>query len=120
MRTPTLAQDGWCLEDGEERHRDAPETFLIPEREIRESLRPGDFAKLIFKISLDDREDTEVVERMWVLVREQGPIGYIGILDSETSSIAENESFWRGTEIPFEPRHIIAIHEANSTSLEIT
>jgi len=30
MREPDFDRDGWCLEDGEERHREAPDKFWIP------------------------------------------------------------------------------------------
>jgi hypothetical protein len=32
MREPHIDIDGWCLEDGEERHHAAPDTFWIPDR----------------------------------------------------------------------------------------
>lgn len=45
------------LLNGEQRHRECPDTFWIPSRKLRTSLRAGDHAKLVF----DDQE------RMWVL-----------------------------------------------------
>jgi hypothetical protein len=53
MRLPDLERDGWCLDDGEERHRASPKTFEIPEEDIRHGLIPGDFAQLIFRIGFD-------------------------------------------------------------------
>ena len=41
MRAPDFEQDGWCLDDGEERHRAAPATFGIPDLAVRNSC-PGD------------------------------------------------------------------------------
>ena len=119
MRQPDLGVDGWCLEDGEQYHRRAPTTFPIPDLEVRQILQPGDFAKLIFKIAVDDDDDPEAFERMWVIVRERIPGGYLGVLDNEPSAIAENGEFWRGSELPFEPKHIIAVEHANAESLAL-
>ncbi len=119
MRAPDFELDGWCLEDGEQRHRETPSTFPIPDLQVREILQPGDFAKLIFKIAVDDDNDPEPIERMWVIVRERTPTGYIGMLDNEPSAISENDQFWRGSELPFEPRHIIAVQHANPDSLAL-
>jgi hypothetical protein len=56
------------------------------------------------------------VERMWVIIHERIPGGYIGMLDNKSSFIAENEYFWVGSEVPFEYRHIINIAPANEES----
>ncbi len=119
MREPELDSDGWCLENGEQYHANAPTTFWIPDLQQRESLEPGDLAKLIFQISVDDVAEPVAVERMWVLVRERTPSGYLGVLDNEPSSIAENDEFWLGTEIPFAPHHIIDISEKDLKSIEL-
>ena len=55
---------------------------------------------------------------MWVIVREQRGDYYLGMLDNRPGSIAENDSFWLGTELPFEARHIVAVAHANEASLE--
>ena len=59
MRAPDFETDGWCLDDGEERHREAPDTFWIPDLEMRRVLRRGDFAKLIFRIAVAGNEEVE-------------------------------------------------------------
>lgn len=115
MRAPDLDSDGWCLEDGEDRHRAAPATFHIPDLAVRRALQPGDLAKLIFMIEVED-DDCVAVERMWVIVRERTPTGYVGMLDNEPHSIAENNQFWCGTELPFEYRHIIAVAKSSERS----
>ncbi|WP_374660654.1 hypothetical protein, partial [Phenylobacterium sp.] len=56
MREPDFEGDGWCLDDGEELHREAPSKFWIPSADERERLQPGDHAKLIFRISIDNDE----------------------------------------------------------------
>jgi hypothetical protein len=119
MRLPKLDVDGWCLEDGEEYHRNAPTTFWIPELSERQQLQPGDLVKLIFQIAIDDPEDDVAIERMWVIVRERVPGGYLGILDNEPSSIDENDQLWLGTEFPFQPKHIINIDDPNDETLRV-
>ncbi|MBJ6120454.1 hypothetical protein [Sphingomonas mollis] len=119
MRMPDWSTDGWCLEDGEQRASAAPATFEIPSRELRQTLKPGDLAKLIFRIAVDDADGDDAVERMWVVVRERHPFGYVGVLDNQPSAIAKNDSLWSGTELPFEFRHIIAVDHATSESMNI-
>jgi hypothetical protein len=122
MRLPDLEKDGWGLEDGEQRNREAPKTFLIPHLALRKILRPGDFAKLIFEIAVEGEAHAPVerhVERMWVIIRARTPGGYIGMLDNEPRCIPENDRLWLGTEIPFEYRHIIAVRHGNEASLAL-
>ena len=49
FRLATIETDGWTLESAEARHAKTPETFQIPERAARESLKAGDAAKLLFE-----------------------------------------------------------------------
>ena len=119
MRDPSWEIDGWELDNGEDYHRDAPETFWIPEREHREALYPGDYAKLIFRISVDSEDDPVSVERMWVLVRERTPSGYLGLLRNEPDSIGQNDELWLDTELPFRPEHIIDIQSADEESVDL-
>lgn len=109
MREPDFEEDGWCLDDGEECHREAPDTFWLPELKDRESLQPGYLVKLIFRISVDNDEEPVAVERMWVIVRERVGNQYLGILDNDPYAINENDEFWSGVELPFSPRHVIDI-----------
>ncbi len=119
MREPNIDLDGWCLDNGEDCHRAAPSTFWIPPLEDRESLQPGDLAKLIFRISVDDPAEPVAVERMWVLVRERIPGGYLGILDNNPYAISENDEFWSGIELPFEPHHVINIDERDEKTVAL-
>ena len=119
MREPNLEVDGWCLDDGEAYHADAPETFCIPVRQRREALQPGDYAKLIFRIDVEDTAEENDVERMWVLVRERTSGGYLGVLDNEPLGIAMNDEFWRGTELPFSAHHIIDINIKDAKSVAL-
>lgn len=119
MREPDFEVDGWCLEDGEAYHAEAPDTFWQPERSRRETLQPGDIAKLIFRISVENEEENVAVERMWVLVREVVPGGYLGVLDNEPDAIAENDEFWLGTELPFAAKHVINIEERDANTIAL-
>jgi hypothetical protein len=118
MRTPDLEKDGWRLHDGEQRNREAPEAFLIPDLALRKILQPGDFAKLIFEIAMEG-DEYPAVERMWVIIRERTPSGYIGMLDNEPDSISENKRFWVGTEMPFDYRHIISVRHGDEASIAL-
>jgi hypothetical protein len=121
VRHPDLSVDGWRLEDGEELNREFPETFRIPGRAVREALQPGDFAKLVFAFAVegDDGENLQEVDRMWVVVRERSAGGYLGQLDNEPTAICENDAFWLGAELPFEPRHVIDVEHGNDASVAL-
>ncbi|TYC89901.1 DUF2314 domain-containing protein [Novosphingobium sp. BW1] len=114
MRDADLHTDGWCLEDGEAYHASAPDTFAIPSRADRENLWPGDLVKLIFRIQVDSAKGPVAFERMWVLVRERRPDGYLRVRDNDPSSIGENEELWSGSELPFRARHVIAIDRGDA------
>jgi hypothetical protein len=117
MRQPDLFHDGWSLDNGEVLNRAHPDSFEIPNAAVREILQPGDWAKLIFRINVDDAETPAAVERMWVLVTQRLPAGYLGVLDNEPRSIQPNDDFWLGAELPFEPRHIIDVQGGDDDSV---
>ena len=94
----------YSLEDGEESHRNAPETFEIPARSAREDLRPGQIVKLMFNIALDGEP---TVERMWVIVEARDGDAYIGALDNQPST---TDKMRPGMKVRFEPKHVINIH----------
>jgi hypothetical protein len=118
MREPDFELDGWCLEDGEAIHREAPKTFWIPDQARREGLQAGDLAKLIFRISVADKDEPVAVERMWVVVRERLSGSYLGILDNDPYAITENDDLWSGVEIPFAARHIIDVRPRDEDTIE--
>jgi hypothetical protein len=89
------------LEDGEEINRQYPNTFEIPTLGERKSLRPGDYAKIIFKPARG------FPERMWVKVVERTDPGYTGTL-SNTPAFMPGDM---GHIVTFEPKHIIDIME---------
>ena len=96
----------FVLESGVELHEESPDTFPLPPVQKRRSLKPGDLAKLVFRIT--DGEKV-CVERMWVIVRSATPEGYIGTLDNDPYCTQEMQS---GLEVEFSPDHVIGIDHA--------
>lgn len=98
----------YSLEDGEERHRQDPDTFEIPPRQTRENLQPGQIVKLMFAIRAGGNE---LVERMWVIVERCDGEEYIGALDNQPRS---TDKMVPGISIRFHAKHVIAIHPAKA------
>jgi hypothetical protein len=107
----TLEKDGWQLESAETRHAASPESFWIPARLRRETLRPGDGAKLLFRLQADTSASAAGgVERMWVIVRRRAGRLYLGVLDSTPAAPeAISARLARGTEVVFAPEHVADI-----------
>lgn len=95
----------FTLEDAEILNRENPDTFWIPSKERRENLVEGELVKLVF--NLTDGNQTQG-ERMWVLVKSVGSSGYLGVLDNDPYS---TDRIKAGSDIPFEPRHVIDIFD---------
>lgn len=83
-------------------------SFEIPAKEARTDLRPGDFAKLVFR-----RKGAG--ERMWVQVHQAERGCYRGELDSEPVVLPLEP----GRPIQFTPRNIIQIMPHRSDVLTI-
>lgn len=84
-----------------------PDRFKIPDLAERQSLSPGDAAKLLFDI--ETRENGVIdrdVHRMWVIVKARTESGYLGILDSDPG-FAENLTLAPGDLIAFGAEHVI-------------
>lgn len=92
------------LEDGESYHNEAPDTFKIPPRAARESLRANQIVKLMFHITADGESQ---VERMWVIVEGKDGGGYVGLLDNQPLA---TDKIRPGMRVRFQPRHVINIH----------
>jgi uncharacterized protein YegJ (DUF2314 family) len=90
------------LVSGVERHRIAPHTFEIPPQSARESLRPGDQAKLMFHFP-DEPPD----ERMWVIVKDVRPGYYVGVLNNYPLIHGMRLRF--GQKVQFHADHVIDI-----------
>lgn len=105
-------EDGWQLDDGEQRHRESPATFYLPSLQVRASLQPGQVVKLIFRIALADETapGSAAVERMWVIVEQPLQDGkYLGTFDNDPKCAAAIRA---GTAVVFEPKHVIQVHSA--------
>ena len=106
---PTLDEDGWQLENGVERHAEAPDTFEIPDESVRSRLVPTSDAKLIFTLRGPDGPQ---VERMWVQVTGYTDTGYIGVLNNKPRT--PGAPIVLGQTVEFDPNHIIdALPPAN-------
>ncbi len=94
----------YSLDDGEQRHREAPDTFKIPSLAARQALVPGQIVKLMFNITKDGESQ---VERMWVVVEDKDAHGYVGALDNRPVT---TDMMRPGMKVHFQPRHVINIH----------
>jgi Uncharacterized protein conserved in bacteria (DUF2314) len=99
----------FALEDGEEYHRRAPDTFEIPPLEMREELEPNQIVKLMFNISANGESQ---VERMWVIVRSKDADGYVGELDNQPVT---TDKMRPGLKVRFQPRHVISIYHKKAS-----
>ena len=80
---PTLDEHGWTLDNAEDRHAEAPDTFHIPSRDERESLTVGRRVQLLFLFVDDDRPSEFVnCEKMWVSINAVQNGRYTAILDN--------------------------------------
>lgn len=64
------------IDSGLERHQEHPETFWIPEDEVKDDLRPGDLVKLAWTVSRSPGE------RMWVRITDRDGDRLVGTLES--------------------------------------
>lgn len=74
--------DGWTIANAEELLQREDGVYWIPDADIRNALRPGDHAKVVFR-GHDQRLGDECIERMWVQTAEGGVTGYRGVLDNK-------------------------------------
>jgi len=96
----------WGLLDAEAQNESFPDTFPIPTRRERETLRTGDMVKLVFVLDPPPTEGPNA-ERMWVEVRKVYRDGsYDGWLTNEPVVIT---SLQASVLIAFEPRHVAGI-----------
>lgn len=112
MNTSTnVSQFATCkLANAEERHSRYPQSFYLPALKARQSIKPGQFAKLCFEINDDcAAECQDVDERMWVKVVEQTTTGYVGTLSNDPGLLKE---LHYGDTIHFGCEHIISIERA--------
>jgi hypothetical protein len=103
----TFDDDGWMLDDGEEKHSAHPDTFWIPNLEVRSNLEREDWAKLLFLFLASEPGQVGVRgERMWVEVEMKHGTYYRGRL---LNTPVYSDLVGLGTTLWFEPRHVIDI-----------
>jgi uncharacterized protein YegJ (DUF2314 family) len=107
MKLATYDDDTYELDDGEQMHEDAPETFYIPSLDQRHSLRVGDCVKLVFRMA-QPNTDILSVERMWVEITEVKESYYKGFIDNDPQGDVKVKC---GDIAIFQPKHVIAIYE---------
>jgi len=112
MNLPTYEKDHYELENSEDIHRECPDSFWIPEKEVRESLAPGNIVKLIFRMEETKGSDDVSVERMWVETTRIHQGFYEGILDNDP---AGSDCVQCGQTVYFRACHIIDIYEEQNT-----
>jgi uncharacterized protein YegJ (DUF2314 family) len=89
------------LANTEERSEQSQGRFWLPALEDRQTLRPGDYAKIIFETAIISGE------RMWVEVVTKTPEGrYLGILDNIPVVVLAVK---RGDMIEFGPENVCEI-----------
>lgn len=89
--------------NGEVMSAQHPATFRIPDLKDRQSLRPGDHAKIGMTVSPGGGE------RFWVKVTEVSGSRYTGEVDNELVLVPME----LGEEIAFGPEHILSILREN-------
>jgi len=98
----------YTLVDGEGQNAVHPTTFLIPTKEERLNLRPGDLAKVIF----NPPSGQGYSERMWVKITEvREPGKYVGSLDNYPTN--PNLGLRFESTVEFEAKHVIQLHVVN-------
>ena len=104
--TKLSGEVSFTLDDGEELHRQFPDTFEIPEKSLRQNLKKGNIVKLVFLIKDETNSQTE---RMWVIVDEVKKNGYSGTLNNDPYCTDKIKS---GLKVNFEAKHVISIYTA--------
>jgi hypothetical protein len=109
----TLDDQGWMLDNAEDRLAHGDRLFWIPPRWQREHVEPGTHVKLIFQIAYATPEGqrTRQGERMWVAVDEQVADGWFrGRLDNDPKTtggrLSCDDVVW------FRAEHIIDLIDA--------
>jgi uncharacterized protein YegJ (DUF2314 family) len=109
---PDYDRDGFYLENAVMRSRLWPESFSIPEAEVRNSLTPGQLVKMDFTFALESAEkDGSETERMWVIVKESCSDHWIGILDNDPRF---HDRIASGYELHFHPDHVVAVWQSDA------
>ena len=112
MELPSYDKDHYELDNCEETHKEFPDSYRIPERELRDNLKCGDLVKLVFR--MQEKENTNVVsvERMWVEVQDKVSGVYISRLDNDPLGDVHVKC---GQTVYFKAEHVNHIHEDENT-----
>lgn len=93
----------------------AMKAYLLP-RKDREGLEVGDFAELVFEVSVEAH--VPVAERMWVEVMGVDAKKYSGFLRSAPDTRDMQEAVQWGDLIEFKPIHVAAIRKSKDETSE--
>ena len=106
--SPTFEEHGWELESAEDRHAQAPDTFLIPDQEERTSLKIDQRVQLLFLfiVAAPDGTPEFQCEKMWVTIDVASDGSYQGTLDSCPAS---SKAVSPGDVISFGPQHVVSV-----------
>lgn len=94
------------LLDGEQRHREIPRSFVLPERSERENLPAGTLVELIFEGP--DSPQGAIGERLWAEIVRSEDGRYVGRLDNDPEIV---EGLHYNDEVEFGPEHVISIYD---------
>jgi hypothetical protein len=108
---PDYNRDGFYLEHAMMRSQLWPDTFRIPEADVRYSLRPGQVVKMDFTFVPEGAEKGgSKTERMWVVIKEKCGDHWIGILDNTPRF---HQTIFGGHEFHLHPDHVVAIWQSD-------
>lgn len=107
MHLPTYEQDHYELDNGEQLNHEFPDSFWIPDKNIRESLETGSIVKLVFRMEVTAGSDELSVERMWVRVTDKHQHMYEGELDNDPNG---SDCISSGQTVFFQACHVIEVH----------
>ncbi len=105
---PTFEEHGWELESAEERHAQAPDTFLIPDKEERGCLQVNQRVQLLFLFIVAAPDGTPEIqcEKMWVTISLASQGKYQGTLNNRPAS---SGVVALGDVISFDSQHVASV-----------
>src|SRR4051794_28788985 len=103
------------LVNGEKMNRQHPDTFKVPLKALKQTLRPGDSVKV--GIEMAHSMSGFGSERVWVRITEAGYPRFSGIIDS-VGLFTEDHGLVYGGELSFEARHILDIERRDEQKAE--
>lgn len=98
--------EGWALINGEQRHKETPDTFDMPPMAERVGLAPGKAVKIgvVSKVHTHKRFNAE---RFWVKILGHGrTLRYLGMVTNDLV-FTERHGLKDGDQIEFGPEHVL-------------